>query len=173
MDSTETKQAPPRRVLLVADWELDPEAVVEAARNARAERPDTRLALLVPAWLHGIDWAGDPHASVPCAHLQVETIRRRCAEAGAALEWASVGDADPAAAMGDATSDWPADELLLFTRARRVRIGSPLDVAHRARRLTGLPVRRIDVRARPAAARRRTWLRLGAGHCAADAPQPA
>jgi hypothetical protein len=31
------------------------------------------FGVLVPAWLHGLAWAGDPAASVPCAERQLES----------------------------------------------------------------------------------------------------
>jgi hypothetical protein len=49
------------RVLVVADWTTDPEAVV-AACIERRELSSGDFALLVPAWLHGLDWVGDPAA---------------------------------------------------------------------------------------------------------------
>ena len=63
-----------RRVLLVADWAIDPHAVVRQATRHDQMHP-TVYGLLVPAWLHGLDWAGDPEASVPCARRQVDAIR--------------------------------------------------------------------------------------------------
>jgi hypothetical protein len=47
------------RVLAVADWTTDPQAIV-AACVERQERSGGDFALLVPAWLHGLDWVGDP-----------------------------------------------------------------------------------------------------------------
>jgi hypothetical protein len=54
------------RVLVAADWEADPQGVL-AACVRRSELQELSIALLVPAWLHGLDWAGDPYASGPCA----------------------------------------------------------------------------------------------------------
>jgi hypothetical protein len=61
------------RVLLVSDWTVDPHAVVAAAAR-HDERESAAFALLVPAWLHGLDWVGDPLASVPCAQRQLDVI---------------------------------------------------------------------------------------------------
>jgi hypothetical protein len=159
------------RVLVVADWTTDAEAVVAACVELR-ERSGGDFALLVPAWLHGLDWVGDPAASIPCAHRQLTAIRRVCDSAGFTFHAASVGDPDPVAAICDALDDWPAEELLLCIRSRRAAVAHPLDLAHRARRATGLPVSlvRLGSTARPAGD---TSLPRRTGHCALDQPHPA
>ena len=168
MDETATRNPTETRVLLVADWAVDPHAVVAAA-SRRAARGDTLFDLVVPAWLHGVDWAGDPHASFPCAQRQLETLSGLLGAAGLPVGHATVGDPDPTAAILDALDDRRADELLLCARDRRLG-GGPLDLAHRARRLTGLPVTRVGVR-RPAARRgaRLRAPRRNNGHCAGPA----
>src|SRR3954462_1715543 len=132
------------RVLVVADWTVEATEVVAECRR-RAERDPAVFVLTVPAWLHGLDWAGDPRVSCPCARRQLETIAALGRGAGLDIEVAGVGDPDPMSAIGDALTAHPASEVLLFTRPRRVGAGHPWDLEHRARRLTGLPVRRIGV----------------------------
>ena len=170
MELNRGSAAGPGRVLVVADWTTDPEAVV-AACLVQHERSGADLALLVPAWLHGLDWAGDPAASVPCAHRQLNAIGRLADAAGITFYPAGVGDPDPVAAICDALSDWPAGELVLFTRWRRTGVSHPLDIAHRTRRATGLPVSHLRLgstsHARGETRRRRT------GHCAVEQPHPA
>jgi hypothetical protein len=163
-------QATPR-VLVVADWTTDPEAVV-AACVERAELTGGDFALLVPARLHGLDWVGDPAASVPCAHRQLAAIGRVADSVGFAFHAASVGDPDPVAAICDALHDRPAEELLLCSRNRRPAVAHPMDLAHRARRATGLPVGlvRLGSTARPASD---SWLPRRTGHCALDQPHAA
>jgi hypothetical protein len=171
MDKTSTRDATAVRVLLVVDWAVDPHAVVAAA-SRRAARGPAAFDLVVPAWLHGVDWAGDPHASFPCAQRQLETVRSLLASAGLAVAGASVRDPDPTSAILDALAERRADELLLCSRDRRFG-GGPLDLVHRVRRLTGLPVTHLGVARRAAQPRRRPWLRRRAGHCAAAAaPAP-
>ena len=169
MDPTQTALPPslPSRLLLVADWELDPHAVVAAARDA-ARRSDARsFGVLVPAWLHGLDWAGDPSASVPCAQRQLATIVDLAARAGLQVDWAGAGDPDPAAAVGDALADWPANAVGLLVRPHRLPFSHPLDLEHRVKRLSGLPVSSFPVR-RPASARLRRGRGFGGGHCVAQ-----
>jgi hypothetical protein len=144
--------------LIVADWAIDPRAVATACA---AHRP-AALHVVVPAWLHGIDWVGDPHASVPCARLQLERIVRLCGGAGLAVESADVGDPDPLSAICDAVAAHRVDAILLFARGRHVSAYHPFGVARRAQRLTGLHVEPI---AAPGAPRGQRRLALAAGHC--------
>jgi hypothetical protein len=106
------------RILVVADWTVDPHAVV-AACSRRAAEEAVWFTLMVPASLHGLDWAGDPTASVPCAQRQLETITELSIAAGLDVEVAGVGDPDSVSAIGDALNDHLAAEILLFGRERR------------------------------------------------------
>ena len=63
------RTAPSSRVLVVSDWRADPASVIAACR-AHAAGGDVAFALVVPAWLHGLDWVGDPTASRPCGPHQ-------------------------------------------------------------------------------------------------------
>jgi hypothetical protein len=131
------------RVLVVADWAIDPNGVVQACMRRMDDGP-SHFALLVPAWLHGLDWAGDPKASAPCARRQLASIQLLAGARGVGYTVAGVGDPDVVTAIGDALAASPADEVLLCSRTSL--LGShPFNVAHRARRATGLPVRRIEV----------------------------
>jgi hypothetical protein len=159
------------RVLVVADWTIDPEAVV-AACIERRELSGGKFGVLVPARLHGLDWVGDPSASIPCAYRQLATLAHLADSVGIAFEAAGVGDADPVAAVCDALDGWPADELLLCTRARRAAVSHPLDLAHRVGRAAGLPVSLVRVGA-ATARRRNPWLPRRTGHCALHQPHPA
>jgi hypothetical protein len=133
----------PKHVLLVADWAVDPHAVLAEASRRSSSHPRATFGVLVPAWLHGLDWAGDPRASIPCARRQVDAICDLAGAAGVHVEAAGVGDPDPVTAISDAVHDWPADEVLLFARPPRLFARGPLDLQHRAQRLIGRPVRRI------------------------------
>ena len=146
--------------LVVADWAVDPETVVAtcAARDPRAA-----LHVVVPAWLHGLDWAGDPFASVPCARRQLERIIDLCGAAGLRVSSAEVGDPDPLSAIGDALEALQADEIVLFARGRHVAGCHPLSLARRAERLSGLRVTRVVTRPAPRPPRRRL---LAGSHCA-------
>jgi hypothetical protein len=171
MDVRASHDAAVARVLVVADWTVDPYGVIAACRR-RAAEGRTAFALVVPAWLHGIDWVGDPYASRPCAARQLEALERIAVAAGLDVELAEVGDPDPASAIEDARAAYAATEILVCGRARR--LGDPLGLVRRARRASGLPVRDIAVRVKPVERERRGWSALrGGGHCASDAPQAA
>src|SRR3954469_25305428 len=145
------------RILVVSDWTVDATAVVAECRR-RAQRDDAVFRLIVPAWLHGLDWAGDPHAAVPCARRQLVTLARLCVDAGLVVEVAGVGDPSPISAIGDALAAYAATDVLLCTRERHMP-SHPLDLAHRAHRVTGLPIHRVAVKAG----------RTG-GHCLPEEP---
>jgi hypothetical protein len=145
------------RVLVVADWTVEATDVVAECRR-RAERDPAVFILMVPAWLHGLDWAGDPRAAVPCARRQLATLARLCLDAGLRVEIAGVGDPSPISAIGDALAGHSAAGVLLCTRGRHVP-SHPLDLVHRVHRVTGLPVRRVALRAGRAG-----------GHCLAEEP---
>ena len=150
-NSPETERQ--RRVLAVADWSLDPHVVV-AALSAHDQGRRTVYGLLVPASLHGLDWAGEPNASRPCARRQLLDLQRLCRNAGIPIAAARIGDPEAAPAIDDVIDAWPADEILLFARRRKPRLPRPLALARRVERATRIPVTRIGVSADPAAARR-------------------
>jgi hypothetical protein len=156
-----------QRILVVADWTVDPYAVVAACRRRAAHQP-VPISLVVPAWLHGLDWAGDPGASLPCACRQVEKLSDLLRRAGLEVERAEVGDPNVVAATTDALGECDAGEVMLFERRRR--FGHGFDVAHRVRRASGRPVTAIQVPPSAGPRPRRGWTLLrGAGHCEPDA----
>jgi len=159
--------AVPARVLVLADWRADPNGVIEACTR-RASRGGAAFALVVPAWLHGIDWIGDPHSSRPCATRQLEALMGLADAAGLVVELVEVGDPDPTSAVDDALHAFAATEILLCTSGRRR--GHPFDLAHRLRRMGALPVddARVDVRS-PVRDRRRWRGRVHYAHCTPDA----
>lgn len=95
MDHTRTRNSAVRPrspcVLVVADWTVDPRAVVVAC-NRRDDRHRASFVLVVPAWLHGLDWAGEPSASVPCARSQLQILIDLCDAAGLDVGATTVGD---------------------------------------------------------------------------------
>jgi hypothetical protein len=151
------------RVLAVIDWTADPDAVV-AALGRRAAGRDSGFGLLVPAWLHGIDWVGDPTASVPCAERQLGSLLQLCDRAGLVVGAAAVGDPDPITAAVDALRGWPAAELLLCTGAPQFALPPVLGLASRLRRATGLPVAQVRAGTQPAPRHRRGRSRCTTTH---------
>lgn len=172
MDVTSSTDQPAARVLVVADWALDPYGVMAACRRRAAAEPNATFAFVVPAWLHGLDWAGDPYASRPCAARQLDTLERLASHAGLRVAGAKVGDPDPTSAIEDARAGFVTSEIMLFARPRWLR--HPLDLVSRIRRSSQLPVHEIAIRATPRSGERHGWsvLRSG-GHCAHELPHAA
>src|SRR4051794_29809541 len=158
---------PSSRVLVVADWAVDASAVVSACPQPRSG-DQQEVALLIPAWLHGLDWAGDPRASTPCASRQLAAIVGLADARGVEFTSACVGDPDVLTSIGDVLASWPADELLLCSRPRRLRLPHPLNLERRARRLTGLTVRRVELPSAARPARARASMPWRSGHCAIE-----
>ena len=166
MDVKPLGAVPRSRVLLLSDWRSDPEGVITACRE-RAAAGDVAFALVVPAWLHGLDWAGDPIGSRPCAARQLDTLERLAASAGLDVRFAGVGDPDPSSAVDDALQRFAATEILLCRDTWRR--GHPIDLSHRLSWMTGLPVDTRRTRARRAGRERRHWhALLEGGHCVPD-----
>ena len=158
--------APSSRVLLVSDWRTDPDGVITACRE-RTAGGDVAFALVVPAWLHGLDWVGDPTASRPCAGRQLDALTLLAASAGLDVRHAGVGDPDPTSAVDDALQHFAATEILLCRD--RWRRGHPVDLSHRLRRMTGLPVDTRPIRSRRERRERRRWRAvIDGGHCAVE-----
>src|SRR4051812_34844215 len=161
---------PPRRVMVVIDWTTDAAAAVAAMRAHQDEHGPSRFTIVVPAWLHGLDWAGDPSATRPCAQRQADELGVLCHERAILLTASVVGDPDPTAAVCDALEQSLAQEILLLTQARHWVPRHPLDLAHRVRRATGLPVAFVPV---PTRAQRDARVLSRREHCDASMPDAA
>jgi hypothetical protein len=136
---------PQGRLLVLADWTVDPHGVVSAlSRHSR----QSSVALLVPAWLHGLDWVGDPTAAVPCAQRHLGELVRLCGMAGIPVDMARVGDPDPVTSTVDALEARPASRILLCTRSRHFAVPPVLGLSRRLARATGVPVARVSVAGR-------------------------
>jgi hypothetical protein len=110
---------------------------------------------------------GDPTASQPCAARQLETLTRLAVGASLEVPFAGVGDPDPSSAVDDALHDFAATEILLCRRGR-LR-GRPIDLSHRLRRMTGLPVDTWPIGSRHEIRDRRPWRAVfDGGHCVAE-----
>ena len=133
-----------RRVLAAADWRIDPNLVMDALMDHDHGEPRSDFGLLVPALLPGIDWIGDPLASRPCAERQLLALENLARKAGISIRKSSVGDPEFGTAIDDALAAWPADAILIVTR-RRSALLSPLALARRVGRNTGLPVSHVGL----------------------------
>ena len=154
------------RTLIVADWAADPRAVVLAcAEHAR----DASLSLVVPSMLHGIDWVGDPYANVPCAKHALSEMSSLLKAANLSIQSADLGDHDSLAAVIDVTLRQSVDRIVVCEPSHRLR-PRLIDLAHRARRATGLPVTHVAVAPTERTRTRAPWFRLWRGECPATRP---
>jgi hypothetical protein len=134
------------KMLLVSDWAADPEEVAGAAARAVANGGFAEIGIVVPAWLHGIDWMGDPHASIPCAARHERLLAAACRARGLTVTTSEVGDPHPVTAVLDALSSERAERVLVALEPRRVPRPSWLGLEGRVRRACGLPVEVLPVR---------------------------
>jgi hypothetical protein len=121
---------PTFRILVVADRTADPFPLVERLRE-RARKERIAATVVVPASLHGLEWAGDPHAEVPAAERHAALIQVAVLNAGAASADARVGDADAHAAVDDALATDEYDEIVLNVRSARLTAALGLTLAAR------------------------------------------
>jgi hypothetical protein len=156
-----------RRVLVVADWTVDPRRIVDDL-SARNRHGPATFGLLVPSRLGALDWIGDPTAARPCAERQLARLEWLAALRGVRITESSVGDPESAPAVDDALADWPAGEIVLFDRERRVSLTHPFSLGRRLERRTGLPVERVIVPPSESRGRRSRPLGRSAPHCAAQ-----
>ena len=126
----DTTRRPAHRMLIVADRTTDPIALVDALREqAREQRIEATL--LVPASLHGLEWVGDPHATIPDAQRFAALLQTAVLNAGVAVCNTRVGDADPHAAIDDALLEEAFDEVLINVRSPRLTRALHLGLADR------------------------------------------
>jgi hypothetical protein len=123
-------QRPTHRVLIVADRTVDPAPVVDALRE-RAETQRLEATVMVPASLHGLEWAGDPRATIPAADLHAALLHVALLNAGVESCEAMVGDPDPHAAIDDALRTQRFDEVLINVPSSRLARAFRLGLADR------------------------------------------
>jgi hypothetical protein len=107
------------RLLIVAGHTAAPDQLFDVIRRQAAE---TRIeaTVVVPASLHGIEWAGDPRAAVPVAERHAALLQVALLNLGVARCEARVGDADAHAAVDDALRDAYFDEVIVNVRSPRI-----------------------------------------------------
>ena len=147
------------RVLAVADWSVDPQAVIAALRS-EAEGSPVVFDLLVPARLAALDWIGDPNASRPCAERQLAELIRLARRDGVTVATESVGDPERVAAIRARADALAPDRIVVFERARLIP-RHPLSVIRRVRRATGRGAERVVLP--PASRARRAGRRARCG----------
>jgi len=109
----------------------------------RAERAPARFHLVVPATPYGWAWLADMYSGGVDAARYLSAAITRYRSAGLDVGSARVGDPDPMAAVMDAlgTSDY--DGIVVSTLPRHLSAWLRLDLPHRLRSVTGLPVTHV------------------------------
>lgn len=141
-------------VLVVAERAADPVPLINMlARRAHASR--LVVTLLVPATLHGLDWAGDPRAGIADAARYAERLRRRLAADGVQVDTTLVGDPDPRAAIEDVLAVRRFAEVVISRPPKRVAQLLRVDLPQRLQQATDAPVTHVRA-GRPAPRRWRS-----------------
>ena len=123
-------QRPTHRILIVADRTVDALPVIDVLRE-KAETQRIDATVLVPASLHGLEWAGDPRAKIPAAELHASLLHVALLNAGVETCQSSVGDPDPHAAIDDALRTGHFDEVLINVPSSRLASALRLGLADR------------------------------------------
>ena len=125
-------QPPTHKILIVADRTVDPDPLVSSLRE-RAETQRIEATVMVPASLHGLEWAGDPRANVPAADLHAALLHVALLNAGVESAQSLVGDPDPHAAIDDALRKERFDEVLINVPSSRLAGALHVSLADRIR----------------------------------------
>jgi nucleotide-binding universal stress UspA family protein len=134
-------EAPPARILVVANRTAESPELLHVLRERSAEGP-ADFTLLVPTSAHGMTWATDMHAGGPEAEEHLEAALSAMREAGLTVE-GRLGDPDPIAAVQDAVNFGSYDEVIVSTLPHGISRWLGLDLPRRVERSTGLPVRHV------------------------------
>lgn len=131
------------RVLVVADWSLDPRAVTDSVA-ANCSRSAPELGILVPARLAGLQWIGDSTGSRPCAERQLATLVELAEASGRPVSMAQVGDPERVNAAVEALALWPASRIFFFQDGPRSWSRLPWGASRRLQRRSGLVVMALE-----------------------------
>src|SRR5215210_5882863 len=134
-----------RRILVVASEEVVNDEILDKLRehlgSAEADvlvvapaAPDTRLK----------DALGDVDEALAAARERLETWSERLRREGMTVR-AAVGDPNPVQAIDDALAQFPADEIVIFTRTSEEAGWGERDLFDRARLTFEPPITRIVV----------------------------
>lgn len=132
-----------RRVLLVAN-RTAMTAALHAEVEKRAAKGPTTFHLVVPAHPSGLHRVVDPEVAGRAeAKARMEAALLSLGEVAGSPVTGEVGDADPIAAIHDATNSASFDEIVISTLPKRLSRWLHLDLPSKARGL-GLPVTHIE-----------------------------
>ncbi len=134
-----------RRILVVTTDAGDTDAVRQQVEEAAGSEPVDVRVVVPAAKLSPLEWiASDEDAARSEAESVAENSAR--AVAGEARVETEVGDPDPVQAVEDALRTFPADELVIATRASDEADWLERGSGEEALRRFDLPVRRVVLR---------------------------
>jgi nucleotide-binding universal stress UspA family protein len=130
------------KVLVVANRTAGSDELMTALRE-RAEQGPVQFHLVVPASPRGASWAFDMSAGQDAAEHDLDGALQRIRDLGLDID-GEVGDADPVAAVSDASNEADYDEVIVSTLPKHLSKWLKLDVAHKVAHTTGLPVKHVE-----------------------------
>ncbi len=136
----------PRRVLVVSTAPIEASALREEVRRHTGE-DDAELKIVVPtANLSPLQWltGEEDEARAEAAEVAEQSAGAVDSEAGGDVETQG-GDPDPVQAIEDALATFPADEVIVVTRAGGDATWLEKDAGPEARRRFGVPVTHLTV----------------------------
>ena len=132
-----------KSVLVVANQTAESEELRDALR-VRAQEGPVQYTLLVPATPHGVAWAADMFAGEDEAEHHLHAMVERYRDDGLDVKEAKVGDPDALAAVQDAANFESYDEVIVSTLPLHLSKWLKLDLPHKVKHATGLPVSHVE-----------------------------
>jgi hypothetical protein len=140
------------RMLIVAGLTAEPTEIVDALRRKVEAEDRIEATVLVPASLRGLEWVGDPRATIPAAERYASVLQVALLNLGVARVEARVGDPDAHAAIDDALAVEDFDEVLISMRSPRVATVLHVGLADRVAAESRAPVTYVRPQPRARAA---------------------
>ena len=133
-----------KKLLVVATASVEPEPLRNAVRSHAGDEAEVRI--VAPAsYVSPLQWLASDEDAARDEAAEIAGGLARTVEPEAERTEAEVGDTDPVQAIEDALRTFPADEVLVVTRADDDANWLEQDSAEEARERFGVPVTRLNV----------------------------
>jgi hypothetical protein len=130
----------PRRLLVVTTTEVEPTALQERIRG-HAGGEAAEIKIVAPAAdVSPLKWLANDDADARGGAEQIVSSAASAADAEGSVVETEVGDSDPVQAIEDALRTFPADEVVVITRAGEAANWLEADAGAAARERFGVPV---------------------------------
>ena len=137
------REVNPRRLLVVTTAELEPAALQERVREHAGDAP-AEIKIVAPASdISPLRWLASDEGDARGEAEQVAESAAAAVEGQAARVETEVGDTDPVQAIEDALRTFPADEVVVITRAGDDASWLEADAGAAARERFGVPVTQL------------------------------